>query len=130
MIEKYIGMQYDIRNINGVNCWGLYCLVMLNERSKKIDEIRASSSAQASAIFAAKLATGDHGLIEVKQPKNFDLALVERSSKKGSEWHCGVYYNGGILHAKGSGCHGSVWYDSIIDFSEKYENMGYWRDNL
>ena len=127
MIEKYLGMPYDIRNESGVNCWGLYSLVMMNECGINKGNYVAGNAKEAAAVFAAKLATGEHGLTEVKTPKDYDLVLTE-SVSGAKKWHCGVYFKGSVLHAKGSSKSGQVWYDTLSDFVGGWK-MGFWRDN-
>ena len=124
-IRDYLGLRYDIQNRIGINCWGLYALVKLQEQGVKTKGFSASSGREAAAIFAAQLATGEHGLTLTESPKDFDLVLMQIKKK----YHCGIMWAGGVLHAKGTGRRGSVCYDLLNDLKKTWAIRFYYDNN-
>ena len=126
-IMQYLGIPYDIHNSVGVNCWGLYKLVKKQEQNKDVLVFTPSGidTPSISAKFDRELSIGRHDHTKVTNPKNFDLALFTRKIRKSTIYHCGVWLDGKILHAKGSGQSGQVWYDSLASF-DKW-GVEYWR---
>lgn len=131
-VSDYLGIPYHFRNENGgICCWGLYCLVMKNERGIELEDIPVNTPSlkEAAAGFAIFLATSkDRKMIEKDKPQDFDLVLISKDGANKKPHHCGVYYKGKVLHANGQGTTGQVWYDELNKFNNfkirffRYEN--------
>ncbi len=123
---KYLGLPYDFRNKVGVNCWGLYSLVMRNELNVGIEEHGADECTNESiaAAFVAGMTRGTHNHVQLDNPEDMCLVLL---NKKNS-YHCGIWFKNKMLHAKGNARTGQVWYDDISKYEDwnvryfKYDN--------
>lgn len=129
-INYYLGLPYDFRNIDGVNCWGLYALIRHNEFGDNIKKYSADkcTNRSISSVFTAEMTKGDHKHKQVDNPKDFDLILLSIMDAGIKKYHCGIYYKGGMIHAKGTGRNGQVWYDELKEYKNwkiryfRYEN--------
>jgi hypothetical protein len=126
-VTEYLGLPYDINNEFGVNCWGLYKRVQLQERGIDVAmfSVINSSIRAISDKFRAELKLNKHGHSQVLEPQNLDLAVMVRSIKRARIYHCGVYVDGKILHAKGEGQSGQVWLEDISSLGDW--RMEFWR---
>ena len=125
-IGKYIGLPYSLRPMPGcVNCWGLVALVYSQEKSEEIPIFKSNSTAGIAAAFTAAFAADDHGFYKVELPQDYDVIIFINDSVNRSEYHCGIYYNGKVLHA-GRALGGSVYQD--IDVAkETFNRVEFWR---
>jgi hypothetical protein len=126
-VKKYLGLSYDINNEFGVNCWGLYKLIQKQERGIEVVMFSAMNSSirAISDKFKSELKLNKHGHKKVVQPENLDLVVMLKPMKRASIYHCGVYVDGKVLHAKGEGQGGQVWLEDIGSLSDW--RMEYWR---
>ncbi len=117
-IAKYLDIPYDHNNVRGVNCWGLNRMVYRDELGIELKAFQSASGLKAAVAkeFKKHLDDCDHGLAEVEGgPKNYDTIVFHESNKRGERYHCGVWWNGKVLHANGEGRKGSVWHDKLKD---------------
>lgn len=119
-VNYYLGLPYDFTNEKGVNCWGLYALIRKNECGDNLTQYGADkcTTRSISATFTAEMAKGNHKHELTKEPKDFDLVLLTIMDMGVKKYHCGVYYKGGMLHAKGTGRKGQVWYDKFTEYED------------
>lgn len=117
-IKNYIGLRYDIFNKRGVNCWGLYALVMHNEKGVMLDKrnVENASTEAIAAGFSALFACNEFNKThkEVTEPEDFDLVIFSKANKH----HCGIMYKGKLLHSRGSGRTGQVYYENLSSYDD------------
>lgn len=130
-LEYYLTLAYDFRNKRGVNCWGLYALVRHRECGDDVITYQADRCTNESiaARFTAEMSKGEHNHIEVSREdaKDFDLILLTTKDRGHDKYHCAILYKGKMLHAKGTGKIGSVWYDEISEYEEHNWKVRYYR---
>jgi len=126
-IIQYLGMPYDIHGEIGVNCWTLYSLIKKQEQG--IDVVtfkpKVPNAKGIENEFINALETGSHNHFRVNQPQDFDLVLMTKQTKKRKIYHCGVFFKGDIIHARGTSRTGQVWLQSIEELNNY--NLEYWR---
>jgi len=125
-ISRYIGIPYNLRPMAGcVNCWSLVALVYSQEISKDIPMFKSGSIAGIASAFTAAFATGDHGFYKVELPQDYDVIVFINKSEFRSEYHCGVYYGGKVLHAVR--ILGGVVFQDLDIASETFDKVEFWR---
>lgn len=120
-ITKYLSLSYDHRNKKGVNCWGLYALVRHNEFNDNVAShgLTRCSNEEIAAAYAIVFAKYKDVHTEVTNPENYDLIVLSIKDTDGKmKFHCGVYWEGRMLHAKGTARSGQVWYDELKDYKD------------
>jgi len=127
MIGEYIGIPYDISNNKGLNCWGLVSKVYADLFSDTIKDFpsKTDNSQEIASVFAAAFATNDHGFKLTENPNNFDLIVFSRNSVYGKLYHCGIMYNGKVLHS--SKAVGGVALQSIADAGRGFREFKFWQ---
>lgn len=117
-ITKYLGMAYDYRNKRGVNCWGLYAIIMNNELgiSFTMYEPERCTTRDICAAFTVVMIDVNNTHTEVMEPLDFDMCLLTKFVGGVKHMHCGVMWKGKLLHSKGSGRSGQVWYDKLTEY--------------
>lgn len=127
-ISNYLGMPYDIHNESGVNCWTLYKLIKKQEQGINVVLFKAPSAnvKKINDVFSSALSDGCHGHFRVDKPEDFDLVLMTKETKRQKIYHCGIWYNGMVMHARGSGQNGQVWYQESSELSEY--SLEFWRN--
>lgn len=121
MFAEYIGMPYDLHNKNGLNCWALVARVYRDLFSETLTDYNADNISKVSAAFTAAFARGDHGFHNVETPEDFDVIVM--FSKRLT--HCGIYYQGKILHANGGAK--QVTFERLKDVTRQFEAVEFWR---
>lgn len=125
-IIRYLGLPYDIHNDVGVNCWGLYKLVKKQEQDIDVLLFKADDSSVSAISRAFEFGlSGRHEHVRTSAPSDFDLVLLRKRRGSRCIYHCGVWFGGKILHAKGSGQTGQVWYEPLTAFNDWH--IEYWR---
>lgn len=125
-VNNYIGLPYSLRDISGcVNCWGLVALIYNNELDKSIPIFKSKKLAGISAAFSAAFATGEHGFCNVDSGIDFDVVVFVSDGGRAREFHCGIMYNGKVLHATNK--MGQVVYQTLQQASEGYNRVEFWR---
>lgn len=96
IVTDYLARQY-----NQPGCWELVCDVYARELNldvlpytTKTDSVRSIAN-----TFRLALHNGQHGFIQIAETVPFAVVLMGKSKSLGLH-HCGVYYQGGVLHAK------------------------------
>lgn len=113
-------------------CWMLVADVLTTECGYRVDEYRTVSSSirqiatslrhQAIAeAFRLELCKGEHGFEQIVEPEDFAVVLMGRTVKLGFH-HCGIYYQGKVLHATPDG----VLYQDMASLCDDYRVMEFW----
>lgn len=121
MIAEFVGIKYDITNKNGVNCWGLIALVYSKILGKSVKDYPVKSIRESAKAFTMAFFKGDHGFKVVEMPNNLDVVTLQ----KGNIFHCGIWYNGRILHASNHA--GQVVYQKFSDVKRDFETVKFWQ---
>lgn len=125
-IGRYIGIPYSLRPMAGcVNCWSLVALIYSQEMSKDIPEFKSKGISGIASAFTAAFATGEHGFKKVASVKNFDVMVFINKSEFRSEYHCGIHYNGKVLHAVKA--LGGVVYQDVSVAMQTFDKVEFWR---
>ncbi|WPG35127.1 hypothetical protein [Variovorax sp. EBFNA2] len=117
-VNDYLGRQYE-----NPPCWRLVADVYANERGEGVSEFRTINNTvrQIAATFRLALFKGEHGFQQVEVPSNYTVVLLSRFPKLG--WHhCGVFYEGKVLHGKADG----NLYQDMASLGDTYPQMQFW----
>lgn len=117
-------------------CWNLVVDVYSRERTDGVDEYQTISTSirqlaaalrlQAIATaFRLELHKGEHGFQQVQEPVDFAVVLMGKTLKLGIH-HCGIYYQGKVLHALESG----VMYQDLDSVRDTYRLIEFWSKDL
>jgi len=117
-IEKYLNRVYK-----NPPCFELVADLYSEEFGKGCVEYSVVNNSVRSAATAFRIAlhTGAHGFAQKEEPVNGCLVLMS-SRKHLPVHHCGVYYNGNILHALESG----NAFESVFNMQDSYPVMEWW----
>lgn len=104
-------------------CWELVADVLDRELDLCVSKYRARTSCirDIANAFRLELYRGDHGFTQLETPQDFAVVLMGRSAKVGIH-HCGIFYQGKVLHALDSG----VYYQDISSLDDQYELTEWW----
>lgn len=116
--------DYLSRNYPSPPCFALVADVYERERGQAVDGYRSvSNSVRAIAsAFRVQLHKSPHGFAQVAEPQDYDVVLMGRSQRLGLH-HCGVYWQGAVLHALESG----AVYQTLDTLRAEYPIMEFWR---
>lgn len=117
-VNAYLGKQYEYPP-----CWQLVSDVYATELDKTVNDyktVNASIRAIASA-FRIALYKSAHGFAQVQEPVDFCVVLMGKTEKLGLH-HCGIYYDGKVLHANSDG----NFYQDMASLSDQYQLMEFW----
>ncbi len=122
-INSYTGKQYDFETYN---CWSHVCAVR-SDAGLQTRMFTASTPAiqDIAEAFNAAIEKGDHGMRQVKSPRNYDVVLAYQVFKGRPVWHAGVYYDGWVSH-----CHkpsGMVVFEPLSDMMQAFKGVEFWR---
>lgn len=117
-INAYMGKQYP-----SPPCWPLVADVYATELGHGVTEYSAATSSfrDVAAAFRLALHDGNHGFTQIARPIDLCVVLLGRTESMGIH-HCGIFYQGSILHALGSG----VFYQDAASVGDEYELIEYW----
>lgn len=116
MIARYIGKHYE-----WPPCWQLVADVYQCEKGLIIDDHTPSQSAMRDVSNAFRLALHDnaHGFSKSSLANDFDVVLL---GKNKSISHCGIFWQGGVLHALKN----MVIWQPIAQISDNYRLIEFW----
>lgn len=105
-------------------CWELVTAVYLRELSIVVSKYRAASSSlrDIANAFRLELHRGDHGFTQTEAPVDYAVVLMGKTQRRGFH-HCGIYYQGKVLHALESG----TLYQDMASLSDQYELVQFWK---
>lgn len=126
-LKKYIGLKYDINGLRGVNCWTLLAKIYSDELNLplQIYQSKTNSKSDIATEFKAQISANKHGFASVSKPKDLDVLIFTYTHNKQVCYHCGLWFGGKVLHAKGTGQSGGVWYDKLKDID--FDTVRYYR---
>lgn len=104
-------------------CWSLVADVYASELSDTVTDyktINASIRAIAGA-FRLALHKSAHGFSQITAPVDFCVVLLGKTETMGVH-HCGIYYQGRILHALESGNQ----YQELSVIGDEYQMIEFW----
>ncbi|MCC2673286.1 MAG: hypothetical protein K0R58_233 [Ramlibacter sp.] len=104
-------------------CWSLVADVYITELAMPVDEFKtvANSVRDAAQAFRLVLHKGEHGFVRVSEPVDYAVVLMGRSFSRGIH-HCGVYYDGKVLHAQPDG----TLHQALASLRDQYPLMEFW----
>lgn len=120
MISDYTGIPYNFREYN---CWH-HVMHVREDQGIYTPEFDAISPADIDEAFTKGFAD-TKGLVQVYEPKNFDVVLLQFRHASSFKWHSGVYYDGMISHCERASK--QVKIESIKDISKRYTRLEFWR---
>lgn len=93
MIERYIAKHYE-----WPPCWQLVADVYVNELGLSLDDYTPKTDSMRDVANAFRLAlhNNKHGFTKQDKPMDYFVVLLGKFKKV---THCGLYYNGGVLHS-------------------------------
>jgi len=116
--NDYLGKQYP-----SPPCWSLVANVYADELSDTVLDyktINASIRTIASA-FRLALHKSPHGFAQLSEPVDYCVVLMGRTARTGLH-HCGIYYDGKVLHAMDSG----NYYQELHTIQDEYKLIEFW----
>ena len=121
-LSRYMAAQYP-----APPCWALVADVYARELGQGVNDYRTiNPSARAiAAAFRLALHKSAHGFEPVTAPAapaDFDVVLLGKAPSLGLH-HCGVYWQGGVLHALETG----AVYQDLASLRDTYPLMEFWR---
>lgn len=118
MIDKYRNKVYS-----NPPCWELVSDIYVNELCFKVKPYKSDSSSLRDVASAFRLAlhNQEHGFIKTNIPEDFCVVLMGSKRNLGLH-HCGIYYQGKVLHALPSG---NVYQD-LYSLMDTYKLMEFW----
>lgn len=121
MIAKFIGIPYRFKTMN---CWHFVVMVR-KEFDIKTRMFKTRTMEDAFNVITAQMSIVDNGLSLVSEPQDFDIVIVEKMRGGRRVYHCGVYYEGGVLHCDNA--FKSSRYEPLEQFKEDYKGVTFWR---
>ena len=112
--------DYLCKTYNQPPCWLLVVDVYVNELGLNVKNYHAETDSGLAIArkFRLELSKNEHGFVKIDQPENFAVILM---SKPGS--HCGIYYDGKVLHAS----IGGVVYQDLLTLKDHFKIMEFWK---
>lgn len=117
-VNTYLARQYDTPP-----CWQLVADVYTSELAQPVTEyktVNASIRAIASA-FRIALHKSPEGFARIAEPVDYCIVLMGKSATMGLH-HCGVYYQGRVLHGLTEGNQ----YEELSVIGDGYELVEFW----
>jgi hypothetical protein len=118
-VNSYLGKAYE-----NPPCWLLVTDVYLTELAdadvlafKTVD----TSVRSIADTFRLALHKEPHGFRRITEPADYAVVLMGRSARLGLH-HCGVYYQGSVLHAVEDG----VFYQDLASLRDTYPLIEFW----
>lgn len=117
-INDYLEKQYP-----NPPCWALVADVYASELGQNVTEYRTINNTLRAIAGAFRIAMykGQHGLEQLESPADFAIVLLGRSRSLGMH-HCGVFYEGKVLHALSDG----NLYQDMASLGDTYPVMQFW----
>lgn len=117
-VNAYLAKQYD-----SPPCWQLVADVYTSELAQPVTEyktVNASIRTIASA-FRIALHKSPEGFARITEPAEYCVVLMGKSAAMGLH-HCGVYYQGRVLHGLTEGNR----YEDLSVIGDSYELIEFW----
>ena len=117
-ISVYQSKQYE-----WPPCWQLVADIYRTELQTGVEDFKTvNGSIRAIAdAFRIALHKGEHGFRQTETPHDFDVVIMGKMIDR-TPHHCGIYYQGNILHATSEG----VVNQDLASVSDQYQRIEYW----
>lgn len=104
-------------------CWNLVTDVYTSVLGQQPNQVQTVSEAmrRAARTFRLELFKSREGMGQLEAPRDFAIVLMWRTSLK-LLLHCGIYYQGCVLHALETG----VLYQDLTTLREAFPLMEFW----
>lgn len=117
-VNDYLPKQYP-----DPPCWALVADVYATELGLGVQEYRTVNNSVRSiaAAFRLHLYKGGHGFEQVEVASDYTVVMLSRYPKLGMH-HCGIYFEGKVLHALPDG----NLYQDVASLRDVYSVMEFW----
>lgn len=117
-VNDYLGRQYEFPP-----CWQMVADVYATELGDTVTDCKTINPSIRSIASAFRLALHKdaHGFAQIAEPVDYCVVLLGRTPRMGLH-HCGVYYQGRVLHMLESGGQ----YQEMSVISDEYAVIQYW----
>jgi hypothetical protein len=117
-VNTYLARQYP-----NPPCWSLVSDVLFNECGVEATEYQTinSSIRAIASTFRLALHKSPNGFTPIPEPEDFCIVLLGKTERLGLH-HCGVYFQGSVLHALG----GITLYQDMASLQDDYKLMEFW----
>lgn len=114
---------YQERTYPSPPCWALVADVYESERGQGVAAYRTiTSNVRAIAEkFRIALHKDAHGFEQIDEPVDLCVVLLGKRTKMGPH-HCGIYYDGKVLHALDSG----TLLQDLVTIRDEYQLVEFW----
>jgi hypothetical protein len=104
-------------------CWQLVADVHARELDQPVDEYKTVSTSirDVAAAFRLALHKSPNGFQRITEPQDYAIVLMGKTPKLGLH-HCGIYYDGKVLHALDSG----TVFQELPSLRAEYPLMEFW----
>lgn len=104
-------------------CWNLVADVYSRELGLPVEDFKTVNASVRSIASAFRLAIHKNpdGFAQLADPVDYCIVLLGKTRKLGLH-HCGIYYDGRVLHGLDSGNR----YDDMSVIRDTYELIEYW----
>lgn len=121
-VNDYLARTYD-----APPCWQLVADVYDRELQQTVTDYRTinSSIRAIASAFRIALHKSPAGFAQIDAPRDFCIVLMGRSQSMGLH-HCGVFYEGRVLHALADGNR----YEELSVVGDAYAVMEFWAKTL
>lgn len=115
--------DYQNKSYSWPPCWQLVADIYRTELQAGVDDFKTvNGSIRAIAdAFRIALHKGEHGFRQASTPEDYAVVLMGKVASR-SPTHCGLYYQGKVLHATQSG----VIYQDLSSLTDQYQRVEYW----
>jgi hypothetical protein len=117
-VNSYLGRQYP-----SPPCWSMVADVYASELDDIVTDYKTiNASIRAIAgTFRLALHKSPHGFAQITEPVDYCVVLMGKSARTGLH-HCGIYYDGRVLHMLDSG----GLYQEMSVIGDEYPLIEYW----
>lgn len=117
-VNDYLGKSYP-----SPPCWGLVADIYATELGQGVAGVQTvnGSIRQIAEAFRLHLHKSAHGFAQVATPQDYAVVLMGRSARLGLH-HCGVAWQGKVLHALDSG----IYWQDLASLQAEYTLMEFW----
>jgi hypothetical protein len=118
-VNTYLGRVYE----GDAPCWQLVADVyrdLLGTDPAEVDTV-SETIRRLARVFRLELHKRQHGMHQLDEPRDFAVVLMWPSDSK-KRPHCGVWWQGKILHAAEAG----NFYQDLASLQDTYQAMEWW----